>query len=126
MTEPLKGLRVFVVEDEGLVAMLIETYLEDLGCEVVGHAARLDEAMAKARTLALDAAVLDVNLAGRLSYPVAELLLARDVRVVFATGYGSTGLPNEWRCIPILAKPFKPEQLADALRAVLPLPSHGS
>ena len=118
MTESLKGLRVLLVEDEGMVSMMIETYLEELGCDVVGSAARLNDALEKARTLQLDAAVLDVNLAGHLSYPVAELLLARGVSVIFSTGYGAEGLPAGWRDFPVLSKPFKADQLAEALSAV--------
>ncbi len=115
MTDRLKGLRVLVVEDEALVSMMIEAFLEELGCEVAGHASRLGDALEKARTLPLDAGVLDVNLAGQLSYPVADILLARGVRVVFSTGYGRAGLPDEWRGFRVLAKPFRVEQLAEAL-----------
>lgn len=111
----LTGLRVLVVEDEALVSMLIEDYLEELGCEVVGVASRLEDAMENARTLELDVAVLDVNLAGRLSYPVAQALLARGVKVVFATGYGTKGLPPDLLQAAVLSKPFRQEQLASAL-----------
>ena len=106
MTEPLKGLRVLVVEDEGL------------GCDVVGHASRLSDALEKARILQLDAAVLDLNLAGHMSYPVAELLLARGISVIFSTGYGAASLPAGWRDVPVLCKPFKADQLAQALSGV--------
>ena len=111
----LTGLRVLVVEDEALVSMLIEDYLEELGCEVVGVASRFEDAMENARTLELDVAVLDVNLAGHLSYPVAQTLLARGVKVVFATGYGTQGLPPELQQAAVLSKPFRQEQLAKAL-----------
>lgn len=113
----LAGLRVLVVEDEAMVSMLVEEFLDELGCEVAGVASRLDDALEKARTLALDAAVLDVNLAGQMSYPVAEVLRARDVAFVFATGYGLAGLPAGLRGAPVLAKPFHCEQLAGALDA---------
>ncbi len=113
--DSLTGLRVLVVEDEALVSMLIEDFLEELGCEVVGVASRLEDAMENARTLELDVAVLDVNLAGRLSYPVAQTLRARGVPVVFATGYGTEGLPAELQQAAVLSKPFRQEQLAKAL-----------
>lgn len=113
----MEGLRVLVVEDEALVSMLVEEYLDDLGCEVVAVASRLDDALEKARTLVLDAAVLDVNLAGRLSYSVAEVLHARGLLTVFATGYGAAGLPATFSDAPILTKPFRQEQLAEALSA---------
>jgi CheY-like chemotaxis protein len=111
----LNGTRVFVVEDEALVAMMMEFFLEDLGCKIVGTAARLDDAMEKGRTLALDVALLDVNLNGQLSYPVAEMLQSRNIPFLFATGYGAAGVPPELRFAPILSKPFHQQQLANAL-----------
>ena len=116
MKPELKGLQVLVVEDEAMVSMVIEDFLDTLGCRVVSSA-RLDDAMEKARVLPLDAAVLDVNLAGELSYPVAQILRARGVHVVFATGYGRAGLPPELQDIAVLSKPFRIQQVADALGA---------
>jgi CheY-like chemotaxis protein len=111
----LKGLRVLVVEDEAAIAMLLEDYLECLGCQVVAVASRLDDAIEKARTLTLDIATLDINLAGKLSYPVAEILRARDIPFVFATGYGAAGLSDALQDTPVLSKPFKQAQLAAVL-----------
>jgi CheY-like chemotaxis protein len=111
-----------VVEDESFVAMLVEHFLEDLGCHVVAAASRLPEAMLKAAELTLDAAVLDVNLAGALSYPVAELLRDKGVWVVFATGYGVSGLRPDLRDAPVLAKPFNQDQLEKALIPALARP----
>jgi CheY-like chemotaxis protein len=113
----LMGTRVMVVEDEAMVAMMLEDFLEELGCVVVATASRLDEAMVKAADLTMDVAVLDVNLAGRLSYPVAELLLTRKIPFLFATGYGVAGLPERLSEAPVLAKPFLMGQLAVALDA---------
>jgi CheY-like chemotaxis protein len=113
----LAGKRVLVVEDESLIAMLVEGYLEELGCVVAGSAARLPDALAMAGVVEADLAVLDINLDGQLSYPVAERLRARGVRVVFATGYGVAGLPAALRGSPVLPKPFSLEQLDAALRA---------
>lgn len=113
----LDGLRVLVVEDESLVSMVIEDCLDVLGCKVVGTASRLEEALEKAASLAIDAALLDVNLAGRLSYPVAEVLRARGLPFIFATGYGTDGVPPDLRDAPVLAKPLALQQLAAALRA---------
>jgi CheY-like chemotaxis protein len=114
----LIGLRVLVVEDEPIVAMLVEEYLEDLGCKVVAVATRLNDALKQARTLDLDAGVLDVNLAGELSYPVAEVLRDRTVPFLFATGYGSAGKPTSMFDAPVLSKPFRMKQLAEILLKV--------
>lgn len=111
------GVRVLVVEDEAIVSMLVEEFLEELGCEVTATASRLDDALEKARSLAVDLALLDVNLAGQLSYPVAELLLARGVPFVFATGYGAMALPEALHGVPVLSKPFRQNQLAAAMQA---------
>jgi CheY-like chemotaxis protein len=111
----LTGLRVLIVEDEPIVAMLIQAYLEDLGCKVVATAFRLREALEQAAILDFDAATLDVNLAGELSYPVARVLRDRQVPFLFATGYGTSGAPPDLEGAPILSKPFQQEQLAALL-----------
>jgi CheY-like chemotaxis protein len=110
---------VLVVEDEAIVSMMIEDYLEDFGCNVVGTAARINEAMDMARTLDLDVAVLDVNLAGTLSYPVADILRSRGIPFLFSTGYGAAGLPEHLKDALVLSKPYAPEALAIALLSVL-------
>jgi CheY-like chemotaxis protein len=112
----LKGLRVLVVEDEALVSLMLEDYLVELGCEVVATASRLEEALEKVASLSvLDLAVLDVNLAGQMSYPVAELLRSRGFPFLFATGYGTDGLPAGMQNVPVLSKPFGLERFAAAL-----------
>ena len=111
----LGGTRVLVVEDEVLVSMLIEDYLSELGCDVVAVASRLDDALGKAREAIMDVVILDVNLAGQVSYPVADILRARGVPFVFATGYGSAGLPFGLQGGPVLSKPFNQQQLVNAL-----------
>jgi CheY-like chemotaxis protein len=113
----LADMRVLVVEDESLVAMMLEEYLAELGCIVVGSAARLGEALEMAGSLEIDLAVLDLNLAGEMSYPVAELLQTRGVPLMFATGYGSAGLSERFRGAYVLSKPYNLVQLANALHA---------
>lgn len=116
MTEPLSGRRVLVVEDESLVAMLLETILEDMGCTPVGPASNIDDGEAMARdTVGLDAALLDVNVAGRQVFPVAAALKERGVPFVFSTGYGEGGLPDEWRGTTTIQKPFTEAAVRDAL-----------
>ena len=89
------GLRILVVEDEMLIAVLIEEMLQGLGCQVVGPVSRLDAALRLAHEEPLDAAILDVRIRGGQVYPVAEELLARNIPFVLASGYGELGSPRE-------------------------------
>jgi CheY-like chemotaxis protein len=114
-TAKLAGLRVLVVEDEMMVSMLIEDMLTDLGCTVVGPAARLDEAIDLAMASDLDCAVLDVNLGGQPIFPLADLLRERGKPFAFATGYGDAGVREVDRGTPVLQKPFREGDLARVL-----------
>lgn len=111
----LAGLRVLVVEDEMMVSMLIEDMLTDLGCIVVGPAARLDEAITLAENEQIDCAVLDVNLGGQPIFPLADILRAKGAPFAFATGYGDAGLRDVDRGSPVLQKPFRESDLARIL-----------
>jgi len=119
MNNQLSRRRVLVVEDEMLVAALLQDMLADLGCVVVGQAASVDEALALIEIEVLDAAVLDVNLAGQMSYPVADALLARHVPFVFSTGYPSSRLQEGYRTLPALQKPYHMTELQEALADVM-------
>lgn len=120
MTSTLHGRRVLVVEDETMIAMLVEDMLDELGCAVVGPAHALDVALALAKTETdLDAALLDVNLAGQSVFPVADALRAKGVPAVFSTGYGEVGLKGHYRDAPVLQKPFRAGDLERALTAAL-------
>jgi CheY-like chemotaxis protein len=113
---PERPLRILIVEDEMLVAMNIEDMLLDLGHEVAGLAGRLEPALALAREADIDVAMLDVNLAGEQSFPVADALIVRGVPFLFATGYGLKGIPERYRDRPVLQKPFRAGDLSQALR----------
>ena len=117
---PLRGLNVLIVEDESLVLFHLEDTLTELGCVIVGPAMRLEQAQELVSASSdVDAAILDVNLGGRPIFPVAEALTARGVRIVFATGYGRQGLPEEWRDHPVLMKPYTSDDVERALREIV-------
>lgn len=108
-------LKFLIVEDEALVAMLIEDVLNDLGHEVVAVGGRVEQALKLAQDAAIDFAILDLNLNGERTYPIAEALHARGVPFIFATGYGSGGVDEAWKSVRVLPKPFEPHQLAAAI-----------
>ena len=116
----LRGRRVLLVEDEPLVALEAAASLVDLGCEVVGPAGTVDEALrlASAEAGRLDVAVLDINLHGRASFPVVDILAAAGVPVVHVTGYGSMPTGSAATGL-VLAKPLRDGELAAALRRAL-------
>jgi len=120
LTSGLEGRRVLLVEDEAMIAMLLEDMLGDLGCEVVGPAYALKSALALAAGEGpIDVAILDINLAGRPVFEVADALRARHVPMIFSSGYGDRGLREVDRGAPVLGKPFRAGDLAAALHLAL-------
>jgi CheY-like chemotaxis protein len=115
----MSGRRVLVVEDEMLVAMMIEDMLVELGFEIVGPATRLQRALDLAQGENFDFAVLDINLANERSFPVATVLRERGIPFVFATGYGSPGLNDSFQGTTTLQKPFEQRQLESAISTAL-------
>ncbi|WP_291687033.1 response regulator [Bradyrhizobium sp.] len=111
----LSGRRVLVVEDEMLVLIMIEDMLADLGCQSVTAAATVDKALALINTQVFDVALLDANLNGNDSHPVAEALSARGVPFVYSTGNTSQNIRDSCSDRPVLKKPFKYEELAAIL-----------
>ena len=107
--------RVLLVEDEMMVAGMLQRMLGDLGYAVVGPATDVDEAMAMIGGGGIDAAVLDINLDGEMSYPVADELTSRGIPFVFSTGYGGEDLPDGYEGVPLLKKPFRRSGLGDVL-----------
>lgn len=113
----LSGRRVLVVEDEMLIVMMIEDMLSDLGCESVITAASVDSALGTLEAHAFDVAMLDSNLNGKSSDPIAEALVIRGVPFFFATGQKSGGLTSRgYPERPVLQKPFNLEQLEETFR----------
>ena len=114
----LEGMNVLAVEDEMLVAMMLEDILEDAGCNaiVAGH---LEEALILAQERDLDAAILDENLHGTRSYPVADALIARAIPFIFATGYGEKNLRELYPGRSVIAKPYRDRDVIAALTALI-------
>ena len=106
------GRSVFLVEDEVMIRMMVADMLEELGYSVVAEAGEIGEALKLAQSAEFDLAILDVNVNGKVISPVADVLAARNRPFIFATGYGSSGLPAEYRSRPALQKPFQIETLA--------------
>jgi CheY-like chemotaxis protein len=115
MDDFLSGRRVLVVEDEMLVLMMIEDMLADLGCQSVTSAATVDKALALINAQVFDVALLDMNLSGNDSHPVAEELSARGVPFAYSTGNTGQSLRDGYSDRPVLKKPFKYEELAAIL-----------
>jgi CheY-like chemotaxis protein len=109
------GKNVLVVEDEIMIRLLLEDMLGELGYTIAAAVGRIDDAMKLAKTGDFDVAILDVNLNGQTVSPVAEILEARGLPFVFATGYGERGLPERFSNRPTLQKPFQQENLGRIL-----------
>lgn len=110
---------VLLVEDETMIRMLVADMLADLGYDIAAEAGDVEQAMKLARSANYDLAILDVNVNGKLISPVAEVVAARKLPFVFATGYGAEGLPEQYRQHPALQKPFRLEALKQAIDAAL-------
>ncbi len=112
----LAGKRILVVEDEYLLAMTLEDILAEFGAQIVGPATRIEEAIELAETAQINAALLDVNLNGKRSDAVAEILARRQIPFVFATGYGSSSPGHQHLTgAEVLQKPYQPQQMLSAL-----------
>src|SRR3954467_9575126 len=113
------GCSVFLVEDEVMIRMMVADMLEELGYSVAAEAGEISEALRLVQSTEFDLAILDVNVNGKVITPVAELIKARNRPFIFATGYGSSGLPEEYRDRPALQKPFQLETLAQMINSAL-------
>ncbi|HVI61516.1 MAG TPA: response regulator, partial [Bradyrhizobium sp.] len=112
--------RVLLVEDEALVAMMIQDTLAEFGFQVVGPLGTASEALAAARESHIDAAVLDINLGDGLVYTVAEILGVRGVPFVFVTGYDIDSVDPRFSDIPILQKPIERDMLQKVFMSSIP------
>jgi len=119
MNNLVSARRVLVVEDEVMVAWAVEDMLTGLGYTVLGPAARVDQALSLIENGSVDAAVLDINLNGEKSYPVADALIARGVPFIFSTGYNKTSVHKDYLGYTTLQKPLEGSILEKALAELL-------
>jgi DNA-binding response OmpR family regulator len=118
-TEPR---RVLIIEDEMLIALMLQDMVSDAGFVVDGIATSLLAGIELARTADVHLAVLDINLNGEESYPIADILRARGVRMIFSTGYGAASLKPDYEFVPTLMKPYEQANLAAAIHAAFAKP----
>lgn len=114
-----RALRILIVEDEILVAMNLEDMLGELGHNVVSIATHITQASALASSSEIDLAILDLNLSGVLSFPVADMLRQRRIPFMFATGYGSQGMTENYRDEVVMVKPYGLHELQSAINNVI-------
>jgi DNA-binding response OmpR family regulator len=117
--------RILIAEDEMLVAMMLEDSLESKGYTVL-KAAHLSRGLELAESELIDLAMLDINLGGLESFPIAAVLRRRAIPFLFSSGYGEEGLPNEWRGEKVLQKPYDGKQMFAALDSLLAKANQGS
>jgi DNA-binding response OmpR family regulator len=111
--------RILIVEDEMMIAIMLEDMLDELGCAVAGIAGKPEEAMAFIESQPIEAAILDVNLNGIQSFAIAAALDERGVPFMFSTGYGALVVEERYRTRPVLQKPFRQEELEAAVNMML-------
>ena len=119
ITQTLRGKRVLIVEDEPLLSMDMEASLMEAGCEVSGQAGTLAKAKQLIADTDCDAALLDANLAGQSVDELAVALTQRNIPFAFVTGYGREALPEGFREVAVLSKPFSKDQLRSVVQGLL-------
>jgi CheY-like chemotaxis protein len=112
-----RTISILIVEDEALIAAMLQDMLEDLGARVVGPAYNLEHGCELARTAACDAAVLDVSLKGQTAGALAQILSQREVPFILATGYVGE-ISKAWPDVPVIEKPYSADDLYRALDAI--------
>jgi DNA-binding response OmpR family regulator len=119
MARSLAGKRILVVEDEYFIASDLKQALEAAEARVIGPVATLGAALLLAEAEQLDAAILDVNLEGDFSFPLAEQLTQKGVPYLLLTGYDGWALPDKYRDVPRVAKPFAPSAVVSSIEGLV-------
>lgn len=117
--QPLGHKRVLIVEDEFLLGFSLLEDLTEAGADVIGPVSTVDEALQIVTSETFDLVLLDINVRGEMSFPVADALLARNVPLIFLTGYDADVIPDRMQQLPRLGKPYDPKALASALLEVV-------
>jgi len=110
---------VLIVEDEMLIALMLQDMVAEMGLSVAGMAHSLGAGLDLARTVDVQLAILDINLNGEEAYPIADVLRSRGIPFIFSTGYGAGGIKAEYHSAPKLVKPYQQELLNSAIEAAL-------
>jgi DNA-binding response OmpR family regulator len=111
--------RILILDDEPLIAMMVEDWLTEIGCEAVGPANSVASALRLVESEKLDGAILDVSLGGENSYSVADALRTRGIPFTFVTGRGADGVDSRFEGAPVLAKPFDFDAIKRAMSHML-------
>ena len=114
------GSQILVVEDNYLLAEVICDFVAECGMHPVGPATGLDCGLRYARVAPLDGAILDINLGGRLSFPICQVLQQRGIPFCFLTSYSDLSrVPKQFRAVPLVSKPFEPDEMRTAIETML-------
>jgi DNA-binding response OmpR family regulator len=116
---PQPARRVLIVEDEMLIALMLQDMLEDAGMIIEGVANSLPVGLDLARSADAQLAILDINLNGEEAYPIADVLQGRGIPFIFSTGYGAASVKPNYGSVPQLVKPYQQELLSAAIQAAL-------
>jgi putative addiction module CopG family antidote len=121
----VSGTRIIIVEDDVMISLALQDIATDLGCTVVGTATRIPQALALLEELRVDVAILDINLGGATADRVANAAVTRGIPIVFATGYGKSGVPAHLQGWPVISKPYTARDVEHGILAALKGVSHG-
>ena len=111
----MPGRSILIVEDEPLIAMMLEDFLDSLGHEVAGTCETVADALERVERGGFDIAIIDVNLNGERVWPVADRLAARNIPYILATGGHIEPPPEAHADVPVLSKPFTLDAIEPAL-----------